>query len=82
MRSINSNSDKYPIKTEPGVVWDIGLSVDAIKAAGSTVLLKDGCRDTLQLANQLGIPIHVVSVNWSSSLVAAALGLPARVARR
>jgi len=52
----------------------------SVQLAGASVPLQQGCRDTLSRAAAQGIPTHILSVNWSAELVAAALGLKARVA--
>jgi hypothetical protein len=44
------------------------------------VQLRAGCLETLRAALDAGVPTHIMSVNWSGQLVAAALGLPADAA--
>ena len=44
--------------------------------AGKGVALQSGCLQTLLHAKRRGLPVHVISVNWSEELVKAALGLP------
>lgn len=45
--------------------------------AGRAVQLQQGCREVLLRAAQEGVATHVVSVNWSSALLRAALAAPA-----
>ena len=45
-------------------------------ATGRSIPLQAGCLQTLMRAKQQGLPVHVVSVNWSEELVQAALRLP------
>lgn len=54
-----------------------GMSMQEVAAAGSAVALQPGCAQVLSQALATGIPTHILSVNWSSAFVAAALGLPA-----
>jgi hypothetical protein len=51
-----------------------------ISAAAEKVQLQPGCRETLAAAAAAGMAVHVLSVNWSSTMVAQALGLPAHIA--
>ena len=39
--------------------------------------LRPGCMGVLRRASEAGVPTHVISVNWSSELVRAALQQPA-----
>ena len=43
---------------------------------GGRVGLRPGCLGVLRHANAAGVPTHVISVNWSSELVRAALQQP------
>jgi hypothetical protein len=45
--------------------------------AGQEVELQQGCREVLLRAAKEGVATHVVSVNWSSTLLRAALAAPA-----
>ncbi|KAG2498573.1 hypothetical protein HYH03_003324 [Edaphochlamys debaryana] len=45
-------------------------------AAGAQVALRPHCREALAGALRRGVPVWVVSVNWSHALVRAVLGLP------
>ena len=45
--------------------------------AGANVGLRPGCMGVLRRAGEAGVPTHVISVNWSSELVRAALQQPA-----
>ncbi|GFR49147.1 hypothetical protein Agub_g11165, partial [Astrephomene gubernaculifera] len=55
-----------------------GSTPEEVCAAGSAVPLRPHCREALRAALDRGIPVHVVSVNWSDLLLRAALRLPAR----
>jgi hydroxymethylpyrimidine kinase/phosphomethylpyrimidine kinase/thiamine-phosphate diphosphorylase len=46
-----------------------------VAAAGAppTARLREGCARVLSRASDLGVPVHVVSVNWSAKMVAAIL---------
>lgn len=54
-----------------------GLTREDVAMAAAKVVLKDGCRATLEAALASGLATHIVSVNWSGDFVAGALGLPA-----
>ncbi len=62
------------------MVPSAGMDMDRVKAAGAGVALRPGCHAALARAMQLRVPVHIMSVNWSASFVASALGLPARMA--
>ena len=56
-----------------------GLKRGRLSQVGSTITMRPGCLELLQRAVDAGVPTAIVSVNWSSELVAAALsqhGLP------
>ncbi|GLC44016.1 hypothetical protein PLESTB_000220200 [Pleodorina starrii] len=61
-----------------GVVEESGIlrgSTEAeVAAAGAEVRLRPHCLETLRAALKRGIPVEVVSVNWSDMYVGAALG--------
>ncbi|KAA6428416.1 MAG: hypothetical protein FRX49_01292, partial [Trebouxia sp. A1-2] len=50
-----------------------GIPQGRLKAAGEQIGLQAGCLTVLTRAQQAGIPTHVVSVNYSSQMVKAAL---------
>lgn len=56
-----------------GVCCAAGLSQADILSAASQVQLRPGCITALAAAAAAGAEVQVVSVNWSSQLVAAAL---------
>ncbi|GIL58089.1 hypothetical protein Vafri_12939, partial [Volvox africanus] len=51
-----------------------GSTEAEVAAAGAAVPLRPHCRETLRAALDRGIPVEVVSVNWSDVYVRAALG--------
>ncbi|KAK9848103.1 hypothetical protein WJX84_007310 [Apatococcus fuscideae] len=53
-----------------------GIPRGALTTAGRKVALQPGCLQTLTRAKGKGLPVHVISVNWSEELVKAALGVP------
>ncbi|EFJ50063.1 hypothetical protein VOLCADRAFT_89047 [Volvox carteri f. nagariensis] len=53
-----------------------GSTEAEVAAAGTTVVLRPECRETLRAALDRGIPVEVVSVNWSDVFVGTALGAP------
>ncbi|KAL3147596.1 hypothetical protein ABBQ38_014648 [Trebouxia sp. C0009 RCD-2024] len=50
-----------------------GIPEGRLTAAGQLIGLQPGCLTVLSRAQQLGVPTHVVSVNYSSKMVQAAL---------
>lgn len=50
-----------------------GIPQGRLKAAGEQIGLQAGCLTVLTRAQQAGVPTHVVSVNYSSEMVKAAL---------
>ena len=56
------------------------MAADDISGAAGRVQLQPGCRETLAAAAAAGMAVHVLSVNWSSNMVAEALGLPFHIA--
>ena len=57
-------------------VQNQGSSAELALMAGRKVALQPGCLQTLTRAKGKGLPVHVISVNWSEELVKAALGVP------
>ncbi|KAK9833927.1 hypothetical protein WJX74_010080 [Apatococcus lobatus] len=53
-----------------------GMAQGDLTQAGEKVALQPGCLQTLMHAKRRGLPVHVISVNWSEELVRAALSLP------
>lgn len=47
----------------------------SIKAAADKVVLRPNAAQVLRRARQLRIPVHVLSVNWSTEFVGRALGI-------
>ncbi|KXZ50218.1 hypothetical protein GPECTOR_17g855 [Gonium pectorale] len=58
-----------------------GSTEQELAAAGAALPLRPHCRETLSGALRRGIPVRVLSVNWSDVYVGAALGLPTQLAR-
>eukprot|EP00200_Dunaliella_tertiolecta_P010578 CAMPEP_0202372268 /NCGR_PEP_ID=MMETSP1127-20130417/3487_1 /ASSEMBLY_ACC=CAM_ASM_000462 /TAXON_ID=3047 /ORGANISM="Dunaliella tertiolecta, Strain CCMP1320" /LENGTH=624 /DNA_ID=CAMNT_0048968743 /DNA_START=13 /DNA_END=1884 /DNA_ORIENTATION=+ len=52
-----------------------GLPSEELRRSAQRLPLKQGCKQALQHARDLHVPLHVVSESWPSSLVAGALGL-------
>lgn len=50
-----------------------GIKRGALTTTGSSIEMKPGCVETLRKAVEAGIPTCVVSVNWSTEMVRAAL---------
>eukprot|EP00798_Chlamydomonas_sp_ICE-L_P006919 gene6919-30900_t len=51
------------------------MSVEQIKAGASKISLKAGCSETLTRLQQSGLPMCIMSLNWSSTYIAAGLAL-------
>jgi len=51
-----------------------GIRRDELERSCGDVVLKDEALDVLTSAASLGLPVHVVSVNWSADLIRAAIG--------
>ncbi len=51
-----------------------GLDMSDVREAGKRLPLREGCRETLDAVVASGVPVHIMSVNWSAQYVAAALG--------
>ncbi|GAX85128.1 hypothetical protein CEUSTIGMA_g12548.t1 [Chlamydomonas eustigma] len=50
-----------------------GLTLEAARKASALVQLRSHCRDTLDAAVKAGLPVHVLSVNWSRTFLTEAL---------
>jgi 2-hydroxy-3-keto-5-methylthiopentenyl-1-phosphate phosphatase len=53
-----------------------GVRADQLAAAAASIQLRPGCADTLSAAAAAGIPVSLLSVNWSRTLINAAMGFP------
>ncbi len=52
-----------------------GFDLPSIKAAADKVVLRPNAAQVLRRARQLRVPVHVLSVNWSTEFVGRALGI-------
>ena len=60
------------------VISCAGITPAELAAASRQVPLQPNCSNTLASLRAQGVPIHVISVNWSAQFVAEALQLPLR----
>lgn len=61
------------LRSAPALPAKSSLDGEPRGGAGREVELQPGCAQVLRWAGRLGVPCHVISVNWSSDLVRAAL---------
>jgi 2-hydroxy-3-keto-5-methylthiopentenyl-1-phosphate phosphatase len=51
-----------------------GITAEQVAAAAASIQLRSGCSDTLTAAAAAGLPVSLLSVNWSKTLINKAMG--------